>query len=438
MRYAFPGQEVVDALIDLPFALPTAVAGIALTAIYAGNGWIGQLLEPLGIKVAYTPLGIIVALTFIGLPFVVRTVQPVLEELDTELEDAAARLGADRWQTFRHVVLPVVPALLTGFTLAFARAVGEYGSVIFISGNMPMKTEITPLLIVIRLEEYDYAGAAALGCVMLAMSFVMLLAINLLQAWAARRAVSARAGGAEWLDVARSPSSRSRGRACLALRGQPATRESPSAPHDPRVLAGLLCPLPAHAAVRGLREAFGRAGRRTSPRWSTRHAVGDPPHAHRGGCRGAAQHRFRRRGGVAIAKFDFRGKQLLVTLIDLPFSVSPVVAGLIYVLLFGSHGWFGAWLQEQEIRIVYAVPGIVLATMFVTFPFIARELIPLMQALGHEEEEAAIGWVPRACRRFGASRCRTSGGASFTASSSVMRVPWASSARFGGLRTYLG
>ncbi len=188
VRYRFVGRRVCDALVDLPFALPTAVAGIALTAVYAGNGWLGQYLEPLGIKVAFTPLGVIVALTFIGLPFVVRTVQPVLEDLEPELEEAAATLGANRLQTFQRILLPAVwPALLTGFTLAFARAVGEYGSVIFIAGNMPMVSEITPLLIIIKLEQYDYPGATSVAVVMLVISFALLLLINLLQWWSGRR-----------------------------------------------------------------------------------------------------------------------------------------------------------------------------------------------------------------------------------------------------------
>jgi sulfate transport system permease protein len=188
VRYSFPGKRVVDAMVDLPFALPTAVAGITLTAIFARNGWIGSHLEPLGIKVAFTPLGVVVALTFIGLPFVVRTVQPVLQDLDAEIEEAAASLGASRWQTVTRVLLPdLLPALLTGFALAFARAVGEYGSVIFISGNMPMRTEITPLLIVTKLEQYDYAAATAIGVVMLVMSFALLFIINLLQWWSRRR-----------------------------------------------------------------------------------------------------------------------------------------------------------------------------------------------------------------------------------------------------------
>ena len=182
VRYEFPGKKLVDALVDLPFALPTAVAGITLTAIYSSNGWIGSRLQPLGINVAYTPLGIVVALTFIGLPFVVRTLQPVLESLDPEIEKAAVSLGASRWYTVIRVVLPtLIPAWITGFSLAFARAVGEYGSVVFIAGNMPMKTEITPLLIITKLEQYDYAGATSIGVVMLVISFILLLLINWLQ-----------------------------------------------------------------------------------------------------------------------------------------------------------------------------------------------------------------------------------------------------------------
>ncbi len=187
VRYRFPGRKLLDAIIDLPFALPTAVAGIALTTLYAPNGWIGRLLEPLGIQVAFTQLGIVVALTFIGLPFVVRTVQPVLEDMSKEIEEAAASLGASGGQVFRRVMLPeLYPALLTGFALSFARALGEYGSVVFISGNMPMKTEIAPLLIVTKLEQYDHKGATAIAVVMLVASFVLLLAINVLQKWTAR------------------------------------------------------------------------------------------------------------------------------------------------------------------------------------------------------------------------------------------------------------
>jgi sulfate/thiosulfate transport system permease protein len=187
VRYSFPGKGLLDALVDLPFALPTAVAGIALTAIYSENAWVGARLLELGLKVAFTEVGIVVALTFIGIPFVVRTVQPVLEELDTDVEEAAAVLGAGRLQTFWRVILPgLLPAILTGFALAFARALGEYGSVVFISGNMPMRTEIAPLLIVTKLEQYDYAGATAIATVMLGASFLLLFGINLLQRWARR------------------------------------------------------------------------------------------------------------------------------------------------------------------------------------------------------------------------------------------------------------
>ncbi|AKQ65158.1 Sulfate transport system permease protein CysT [Myxococcus hansupus] len=188
VRYRFPGRDVLESLVDLPFALPTAVAGLTLTTLFSNKGWYGQHLEALGISVAYTSLGVAVALTFIGLPFVVRAVQPVLEELDADVEEAAATLGASPWQTFRRVLFPaLVPALLSGFTLAFARALGEYGSVVFISGNMPLRTEIVPLLIITRLEQYDYEGATAIAIVMLAASFSLLLAVNLLHRWSHRR-----------------------------------------------------------------------------------------------------------------------------------------------------------------------------------------------------------------------------------------------------------
>jgi sulfate transport system permease protein len=193
VRYRFPGRRIVDAIIDMPFALPTAVSGIALTAVFAGNGWMGRHLEAMGIQVAYTPIGITLALTLIGMPFVVRAIQPALQELPKDVEEVSATLGAGPFYTFRRVILPALaPAILTGFALAFARGVGEYGSVIFIAGNIPLQTEITPLLIVIRLEEYDYAAAAALGCVMLGISFVMLLAINLIQQWGRNRTHGAR------------------------------------------------------------------------------------------------------------------------------------------------------------------------------------------------------------------------------------------------------
>ncbi|AGA58824.1 sulfate ABC transporter, permease protein CysT [Thermobacillus composti KWC4] len=191
VRYRFPGKRLIDSIVDLPFALPTAVAGIALTSIYAPTGWVGSLLEPLGLKIAYTPIGITIALVFIGLPFVVRTVQPVLQDLDKDVEEAAVMLGAYRWRTFRRVILPeLIPPLLTGFALAFARGIGEYGSVVFISGNMPMRTEIAPLLIMTKLEQFDYAGATAIALVMLVISFSLLLLINYMQ-WRYSRRVQA-------------------------------------------------------------------------------------------------------------------------------------------------------------------------------------------------------------------------------------------------------
>jgi sulfate transport system permease protein len=206
VRYTFPGKRFVDALVDLPFALPTAVAGITLATLYAGNGWLGQYIEPMGFKVAYTPSGIVVALIFITLPFVVRTLQPVIEDIETQVEEAAATLGASRWQTFVKVIFPAIaPALLTGFALAFSRALGEYGSVIFIAGNLPLISEITPLLIISKLEQYDVLGATALAVVMLGLSFILLLTVNMLQWWAANRhknsepleVAAARAGAAK-------------------------------------------------------------------------------------------------------------------------------------------------------------------------------------------------------------------------------------------------
>lgn len=192
VRYQFPFKRLVDGLVDLPFALPTAVAGISLATLYAPNGWVGSILDPFGIKVAYTPTGVVIALIFIGLPFVVRTVQPVLQDLNKDVEEAAASLGASRWQSFRRVILPsIMPAALTGFALAFARALGEYGSVIFIAGNLPMKSEIAPLLIIIKLEQYDYAGAATIGVTMLIASFLLLLPLNILQRWSCLRSAEA-------------------------------------------------------------------------------------------------------------------------------------------------------------------------------------------------------------------------------------------------------
>ena len=374
VRYSFPGRKIVDALVDLPFALPTAVAGISLTALLAGNGWIGQLLEPHGIQLAFNRNGVVIALIFIGLPFVVRTVQPVLEDAERELEEAASCLGASRWQTFIRVILPgIAPALLTGFALAFARAVGEYGSVIFIAGNMPMISEITPLIIIGKLEQYDYAGATAVATVMLLISFVLLLVINGLQAWQRRRA----AGGA-------------------------AMRSTTEAAWVRWTLTALALAFMALFLVLPLAAVFAEALRKG---WGAYLTALSEPEAWSAirltlltACVAVPLNLlFGVTAAWAVAKHEFRGKAFLTTLIDLPFSVSPVVAGLVYVLVFGAQGWLGPWLAAHDIKIIFAVPGIVLATLFVTFPFVARELIPLMQAQGNEEEQAAIvlgasGW----------------------------------------------
>ena len=283
VRYRFPGRRLVDACVDLPFALPTSVAGIALTAVYSPNGWLGQQLAPLGIQVAFTRLGVIVALTFIGLPFVVRAVQPVLEDLDPEVEDASASLGATRWQTFRRVLLPsIAPALLTGFTLAFARALGEYGSVVFISGNLPLRTEVITLLIVARLEQFDYAGATAIASVMLGVSFVILLTINLLQAWTRRRgAVGMKAGGAG-----------------VPPRSRPPTEPCACAGSHRR---GARVPpvLPVRAARRGVRAGVRGRCARIRTRAGRADGPGGAAADGRGGARrGADEHAVRRGRGV--------------------------------------------------------------------------------------------------------------------------------------------
>jgi sulfate/thiosulfate transport system permease protein len=410
-RYTFPGKRIIDALIDLPFALPTAVAGIALTMLYSGRGWLGSALEQIGFrypwpswrgfaeswwplewtwysKIALAPLGVIVALMFVGLPFVVRTVQPVLEDMSRDMEEAAATLGATRRQTFLRIILPQVwPALLTGFALAFARGLGEYGSVIFISGNRP-DTQIAPHVIISMIEMNEtgnYADATAVALLLVLASFAILLAINLLQ-----RLTSARAGGGETAEP-------------HAMLAPAATTESPLVR---RLLIGLALAFLGFFLVLPLLVVFYEALREG---WSVyAGAISDP------GTWEAIELTLLTAAiavplntvfGIAAAwcvtKFEFRGKSLLTTLIDMPFSISPVVAGLCLVLLFGTHGLFGPWINQEYIiplgfteieftlRIIYALPGIILATVFITFPFVARELIPLMQAQGTDEEQSA-------------------------------------------------
>ncbi len=319
----------------------------------------------IGIKAAYAPLGVVIALTFIGLPFVVRTLQPVLTDLGLEAEEASATLGATRWQTFRRVIFPALaPSLITGGTLAFARAVGEYGSVIFIAGNLPMKSEIAPLLIVIKLEEYDYAGAASIGLTMLLASFVILLLLEPASAHLAGEAL-----------MPRPPTKDSRFASIAIVTVSIA-------------FIGLFLFLPLltvflQALAQGFAAAFAAVHEADA-------LYAHQAHADRRAHRRAAEHDLRRGGGLGHRQVRFRGKGFLVTLIDLPFSVSPVISGLVYVLIFGMAGWVGPWLRDHDIKIIFALPGIVLATMFVTFPFVARELIPLMEDQGRDEEEAAV------------------------------------------------
>lgn len=404
VRYTFPFKRLVDAVVDLPFALPTSVAGISLAAVYATNGWVGQYLAPLGIKIAFTPAGVLVALTFIGLPFVVRTVQPVLEDFEREQEEAAACLGASRWLTFRRVVLPaVLPALLTGFALAFARArrirLGDLH-------RRQRADEIRDHVAAdhhearaVRLRGRDRAGGRDAGRVV---------------PDAAADQHAAVVSAASYEQGRERSGARHRHRRCCRRRRPVMTQEatvvlktpSPAARTAKRLdpvsesrvvrwlLTGIALAFLAFFLVVPLAAVFVEALRKgigfyleslaDPDAWSaikltlTVAVIAVPLNLVFGVC-----------ASWAIAKFEFRGKALLTTLIDLPFSVSPVISGLVYVLLFGAQGWFGPWLQDHDVQIIFAVPGIVLATIFVTFPFVARELIPLMQAQGTDEEEAA-------------------------------------------------
>jgi sulfate transport system permease protein len=374
VRRRFPGRWLIDALVDLPFALPTAVAGIALTAVWAKTGLLGQPLASLGIEIAYNRAGVVLALVFIGLPFVVRAVQPVLETLDPAQEQAAMLLGATRLQVLRRVILPQIrPAALTGFLLAFARGLGEYGSVIFIAGNMPMKTEIVPLLIMTELEQFEYEAATALGLVMLAASLLMLLAINLLQARLAKR-VQLSSGNHDRKQIER----RGFGSIAIAVTIMAVL-----------VLVPVLIVL--HGAFAGGLDPWWRA--LTSP--DTRHAVGLTLAVV--GATLPLVMGFGLAAAWALAKFEFPGRRLLISLIDLPFAVSPVIAGMSFVLLFGGHTELGRWLAANDLRIVFAFPGLVLATVFVTTPMVARELLPLLEGHGNDQELAAMtlganGW----------------------------------------------
>ncbi len=401
VRYEFWGKRFLDALVDVPFALPTAVAGLVYASLYVGNGWLGQYLVPWGFEAAYTRTGIVLVLVFTGFPFVVRTVQPVLEDLDAEAEQAATTLGASPLQTFLRVILPVlIPPTLTGFTLAFARAIGEYGSVIFISSNMPMKTEIAPMLIVARLEEYAYREAAAIAVMLLFASFSLLIVINLIERFS-------QPGGAPklWhrLSAPMVRLSRQVGRIVFSSKianTQPhiQTRSQASSfarRAVPIMLVGWSILIVGVLVVVPLLSVFAQAFQKGVGTYIS-NIVSDPDTRHAIGLTlivaplaVAMNTVFGVAAAYTIARFRFPGRTILITLIDLPFSVSPVVAGLLFVLLFGLQTPLGAWLKIHGYQVLFAPPGLVLVTAFVTFPFVARELIPVLEAIGSDEEIAA-------------------------------------------------
>lgn len=399
VRYQFPGKRIVDALVDVPFALPTAVAGLVYGSLYVKDGWLGQFLVPLGFEGAYTRTGIVLVLVFTGFPFVVRTVQPVLEDLDKETEQAAGTLGASKWQTFRRVIVPtLVPPTLTGFTLAFARAVGEYGSVIFISSNKRGETEIAPVLIVSRLEEFAYKEAAAVAVVLLAVSFVLLVGINLLERWTQpestpRLLARPLAWAGQWVETLSAWVARLNFTRTLARRLAPVGRLLLKV-RKVAVVSFAVAVLSVLVVV-PLANVFAQAFSKGVPAYfgflvndpDTRHAVFlslvVAPLAV------AMNTLFGVAAAYTIARFRFPGRTVLTTLIDLPFSVSPVVAGLVLVLVFGVQSPLGGWLNEHGFQVIFSPPGLVLATAFVTFPFVARELLPVLEATGADEELAA-------------------------------------------------
>ncbi len=373
VRYDFQGKRLMDGLIELPFALPTAVAGISLTHLYSDQGWIGRLFAEAGVKIAYTRTGITIAMIFVGIPFVVRSVQPVLEKLDRQYEEAAAMLGAGQIYTFFHVILPeLFPALLAGFGLAFARGIGEYGSVVFIAGNIPYKTQIAPLLIMAKLEQYKYADAIAIALVLLALSFLLMLLINSIQLHMQKFSQGGIHSLRKVTEPHRDEGSRFVKYLLIAICA---------------VFLFVMLVLPLTVVIANafrdgwkvyrenvLDEYTIKAFRLTL--LATVSAV-------------AVNTVFGLFASYLLSKFYFRGRQVLATLIDIPFSISPVIAGLIFILTFGNMGWMGDFLKAHGIKIVFATPGVILATIFVTFSFVFRELFPVMNAQGKDEEEAA-------------------------------------------------
>lgn len=376
VRYDFPGKRLMDGLIELPFALPTAVAGISLTYLYSDQGWIGSLFARAGVKIAYTRIGITIAMVFVGIPFVVRAVQPVLEKLDVQYEEAAKMLGAGRRYTFLRVILPeLFPAVLAGFGLALARGIGEYGSVVFIAGNIPYETQIAPLLIMTKLEQYKYADATAIALVLLLISFVLMLFINSVQIYMQRFSMNS---GDSTQTIQKKD-------ALLADNSGQTVKYILIVICAVFLLLMLVLPLAvviANALQDGwvayrkavMDEYTIKALKLTLEATATAVAVNTV---------------FGIFASYLLSKFYFKGRQMLATIIDIPFSISPVIAGLVFILTFGNVGWMGDFLKAHGIKIVFAVPGIILATIFVTFPFVFRELFPVMNAQGKDEEEAA-------------------------------------------------
>lgn len=416
VRYEFPGKRIIDGMIELPFALPTAVAGIALTYLTADQGWIGKFFAKFGIQIAYTKLGITIALIFVGIPFVVRSVQPVLEKLDGSYEEAAGVLGASKSRIFWKIIFPEVkPALFTGFGLAFGRCLGEYGSVVFIAGNKPYSTEITPLIIMSKLQEFDYASATAIALVMLIVAFLILFSINLVQAKNEKKV----SGGGQvkrtsklhrMVEQAFAPVQRTMENISFSIDEKWKSRHRKNGTSKEkkklfqnrekrevllrRVLIGLsilflfvMLVLPLGVVLsQAFRNGVGQYVKAVTDEYTVKAllltieatviAV-------------VVNTIFGVFAAWAITKFQFKGKKLLTTFIDIPVTISPVIAGLIFILLFGRNSVLYPYLQSLKISVVFAVPGIILATIFVTFPFISRELIPVLEAEGTDEEEAA-------------------------------------------------
>ena len=379
VRYEFPGKKVMDGMLELPFALPTAVAGISLTSLTSDNGLIGSFFARFGIRIAYTKVGITFALIFVGIPFVARAVQPVLEKLDGSYEEAAKVMGAKPGYIFRRVILPeLLPPLLTGTGLAFGRCLGEYGSVVFIAGNRPFETEITPLIIMSELQEYDYTSATSIALVMLVVSFLLLFILNLMQARNSRRL---------------------RGGTCL-MNSNKSKTESKFVKYSligiSAVFLFVMLVLPLLVVVT---EALKKGWQVYIEAVTDSYTVAALFLTLKATLAAVVCNTIVGLCAAwAVTRFQFKGKKILTTLIDVPVTVSPIIAGLIYLLVFGKQSILYPYLQKAGIQIVFAVPGIILATVFVTFPFVYRELLPVLESIGTDEEEAAAlmgakGWT---------------------------------------------